>query len=196
MSTIRLLTEVAIAAAYIGVSLALIELISRGLQRVARRAGARGPTLRGIRDGLRLIWFAAAVSVVVAFTGLASQLTVLTISGIAGLVISLSLQAVFSNIIAGILLIRDGAIRIGDRVEYSGVKGRVARVALRNTWIVTDTGTLAIVSNSSLTSGPLINHTASQRLADEFQDWTGRSEPRDSGPGAAPNADRDHPEKG
>lgn len=153
------------SAPYVAVGGVFLELLSRGLQRLARRAGAQGPTIRGIRDGLRLIWLAAAVSIVIGFTGLASQFTVLTISGIAGLVISLSLQAMFSNIIAGILLLRDGAIRVGDRVEIGGVKGRVARVALRNTWIIMDDGTLALVGNSSLSAGPLINHTASQRLA-------------------------------
>lgn len=156
------------ALPYVVASGILLELLSRGMQRVARRAGARGPTLRGIRDSVRLIWLAAAASIIVAFTDLATQFTVLTISGIAGLVVSLALQSVLSNIIAGLLLLRDGAIRVGDRVEYGGVKGRVARVALRNTWIVMDDGTLALVGNSSLASGPLVNHTASQRLAAEL----------------------------
>ncbi len=66
--------------------------------------------------------------------------------------------------ISGILLFNDGALRLNDMVEYSGIKGKVVKVALRNTWVRMDDGNLAIISNSSLSSGPLVNFTAGKRL--------------------------------
>jgi small-conductance mechanosensitive channel len=137
---------------------------SRLLRSLVRRAGARPITLAGIRDGFRVMWLAVAASGLVGIWGIASSLTVLTISGIAGFVVSLSLQAVFSNMIAGLLLLSDGALRLGDRIEYSGVKGEVIRIALRNTWVRTEAGPIAIIGNSALTSGPLINHSAATRM--------------------------------
>lgn len=150
--------------ALVAVSGLLIEVVSRLIRTIVHRAGGRPATLRGIRDWLRVVWVAIAISGIVSIWGIASQLTVLTISGIAGLVISLSLQAVFSNMISGILLLSDGAVGVGDRIEYGGVKGEVIRVALRNTWIRTDAGPIAIVGNSALAGGPLINHTAAARM--------------------------------
>jgi len=150
----------------------VLELLSRFLRALARRAGSRTTTLRAIRDTFRVLWIIAGAIIglsIAAQAGFGSQLTILTISGLAGLVVTLSLQTVFSNIIAGILLLQDKAVRVGDVIEFSGVKGRVARVALRNTWLVTDSGTIAIIGNNALLGGPLVNHSASKRYATELE---------------------------
>ncbi len=151
------------AAVIVGSGL-FLEGLSRLLRSLARRAGARPVTVNGLRDGLRIIWLLVSAVAVISFTQVASEFTVLTISGVAGLVLSLSLQSVFSNIIAGLFLLRDGAVRVGDVIEFGGIRGRVARVALRNTWIVTESGTVAIIGNSVLLGGPLLNHTAAPRF--------------------------------
>ncbi|HZY92711.1 MAG TPA: mechanosensitive ion channel domain-containing protein [Thermoplasmata archaeon] len=141
---------------------------SRLLRAIARRAGARVVTVNGIRNALRIIWILISVAAVASLTQLATEFTVLTVTGIAGLVLSLSLQAVFSNIIAGFFLLHDRAVRVGDVIEFGGVKGRVARVALRNTWVVLDTGTVAIIGNSALMGGPLVNHSAAGRFVSDL----------------------------
>ena len=150
-------------------AIAGIELLSLVIRRAANAAGARPATIRDVRDGFRVIALLIAVSAVLSFTGLASEFTALTISGIAGVAISLALQNTLSNIISGILMIHDGVLKLGDSIEYGGsLKGKVVRVALRNTWIVMDDGTIAVVSNSNLSSGPLVNHTAKDRLRQKF----------------------------
>ena len=156
-------------AAFVGVTGVLFEGLSRILRSLAKRAGVKRPTLTAIRDWLRLGWLSvSAVALLSIFTQLTSQLTVLTVGGIVGLVISLALQTTLSNMVSGLLLLHDRALRLGDVIEFSGVKGRVVRVALRNTWVMTESGQVAIVGNSSLLGGPLVNHTASQRFAADF----------------------------
>jgi len=95
-------------------------------------------------------------------------LTTLTISGIGTLAVSLALQTTLSNIISGILRLNDGVVHLNDTVEYGGVKGKVVRLALRNTWIKMDSGMIAVVCNSMLSSGPLINHTATAHLSRKY----------------------------
>jgi len=163
-----LLREIASSIALVVVSGLFFEALSRLLQTIVRRAGARPISIRGIRDGLRVIWVAVAASGLVSIWGYASALTVLTISGIAGLALSLSLQAVLTNMISGFLLLRDGALRVGDRIEYGGAKGVVVEIALRNTWVQTEGGSIAIIGNSALANGPLINHSAAARMAAVF----------------------------
>jgi small conductance mechanosensitive channel len=146
-----------------------IELLSVAIRRAARVAGAKSAVIRDIRDGFRIIALAIAASAVLSFTGLASEFTALTISGIAGVAVSLALQNTLSNIIAGILMLHDGVLKLGDTIEYGGsLKGKVIRVALRNTWITMDDGAVAVISNSNLSSGPLVNHTAKDRLRKKF----------------------------
>ena len=59
-------------------------------------------------------------------------------------------------------------IHLGDVVEYSGVKGTVVRIALRNTWIKADDGSIAVVSNTSLSNGPLVNRSGVDRLKRKY----------------------------
>ncbi|MDA4112859.1 MAG: mechanosensitive ion channel family protein [Thaumarchaeota archaeon] len=82
--------------------------------------------------------------------------------------LSLALQTTLANIISGILKLSDGAIHAGDVIEYGGAKGRVVRIALRNTWIKTESGSIAVVSNTSLSNGSLINHSAVRRLSKKY----------------------------
>lgn len=86
------------------------------------------------------------------------------LSGIVGLAISLALQNTLTNIISGILILSDGVLRLHDSVEYSGVRGRVVKIGLRATWVKTDSGDIAIISNNYLANGPLVNFTARERL--------------------------------
>jgi len=144
------------------------ESISFVIRRAAKLAGANPTVTRDIRASLRVIALLAIVSGILSITGLASEFTALTISGIGALAVSLALQTTLSNIISGILLFTDGIIRLNDEIEYSGISGRVVRVALRNTWIRKEDGALAVVSNSSLSSGPLVNHTALARLSKRY----------------------------
>ena len=144
----------------------LTESLSRTVGSLAKRSGAKQSTISGIRYFTRITWLLISAIGVLYYTGLSSVFTTLTVSGIAGVAVSLALQSTLSNMISGILLLQDKAIRLDDDVLFSGVRGRVVRIALRNTWIRTQEGNLVLVSNSSLASGPLVNFTATGRLKD------------------------------
>jgi small conductance mechanosensitive channel len=140
------------------------EALIRGLSRLVRRAGAHAGLARSIREGFTLIWITLTGVAILSVTGIASEFSFFTISGIIGLTASLALQNTLSNIISGVLLLSDGVLRLDDSVEYSGVKGVVVKIGLRATWVKTDHGDIAVISNNYLVNGPLINHTATQRL--------------------------------
>jgi small conductance mechanosensitive channel len=150
------------------ITLGSVEVLSLVIRRAAKIAGVGPTVLRDISEGMRVIALIIIVSGILSFTGLASEFTALTISGIAGLALSLALQTTLTNVISGILMIRDGIIRLGDNIEYGGTKGQVVRVALRNAWILQEDGSIAVVSNASLSSGPLVNHSATERLKKKY----------------------------
>ena len=140
------------------------ELFRRGLTAIARRAGASKQLVRNIRDGVRIAWIVVAAAAVLVVTGIASEFQALTVTGLAGLTISLALQTTLSNIIAGVLLFSDKTLRLNAVMSYSGIKGTVVRVGLRSTLIRTEEGNVAIIGNNTLLSGPFINYTAEERL--------------------------------
>lgn len=140
------------------------ELFRRGLTALAKRAGASQDVIRDIRDGVRIAWIVIAVAVVLIVTGIASEFQALTVTGLAGLAISLALQTTLSNILAGVLLFSDKTLRLHDVISYGEIKGTVIRVGLRSTWMRTQEGNIAIIGNSTLMNGPFINYTAQERL--------------------------------
>jgi small-conductance mechanosensitive channel len=140
------------------------ELFRRGLTAIAKKAGASKQLVRNLRDGIRIAWVIVAVAAVLIVTGIASEFQALTVTGLAGLTISLALQTTLSNMIAGVLLFSDKTLRLDDVILYSGIKGTVVKVGLRSTLIRTQEGNIAIIGNSTLLSGPFINYSAEERL--------------------------------
>lgn len=163
-----ILQLVASAAVTAVVVILIEEVISSIIRRAAKASGASPTVIRDVGAALRIIAALVILAGILSLTGLASGFTTLTITGIGTLAVSLALQTTLSNIISGILLLQDGVVHVNDTVEYGGVTGRVVRLALRNTWIKMDSGTIAVVSNSGLAYGPLINHTATARLSKKY----------------------------
>jgi small-conductance mechanosensitive channel len=155
------------------VTVLIEEVISSVIRRAAKVAGTSPTVIRDIVIALRVIAALVIFAGILSLAGLASEFTALTISGIGALgigalVLSLALQNALSNVISGILLFYDGVIHLNDTVEYGTVKGKVVRLALRNTWIKMDSGKIAVISNSLLSGGPLINHSATARLSKKY----------------------------
>jgi small-conductance mechanosensitive channel len=144
------------------------EVLSFVIRRAARKARAGPTVLRDIKAALRLVALVLIFSNILNLAGLSSLFTTLTISGILAVAASLALQTTLSNVISGLLLFSDGVLRLGDTIEYSNTRGKVVRIGLRNTWIKAEAGHLVVVSNSSLSGGPLINHTATDRLSKKY----------------------------
>src|SRR5712692_1952469 len=147
------------------------QLLSRVITRGARRAGVSPRVISYIRVALNAVWIIVAVTSILSISSLAPYLSsALTISGLVTLAVSLALQTTLSNMIAGILLFQDNTLRVGDLIQYSGIRGKVVRVWLRTTWVQTADGNIAIISNSTLSSGPWINFTATERLTKKLGD--------------------------
>ena len=157
---------VVIGAAIIGtVFLSLVTTISN-------KAGASKAVTNSVRQWLGVLIVVFVIAAVAYLTGVSSEITTLTISGIAGLTISLALQNTISNVIAGVLLLNDGIIRLGDDIQYGGpggVRGEIVKLSLRTTWIRTGQGVITIIGNSNLSAGPIINHSATARLEKKLQ---------------------------
>lgn len=152
----------------IAVALVLIVIVGTVLDRLAarisKRAGAPRDVANSVRQWIAVVMIMVAVAVVASLTGISSEFTTLTISGIAGLAVSLALQTTLSNVIAGVLMLHDGVLRTGDQIEFGSIKGEVIKLSLRSTWVRTTDGAISVIGNSNLSAGPIINRTAKARL--------------------------------
>ena len=79
--------------------------------------------------------------------------------GIAGLTIGFAAKDALSNIISGILIFLDRPFVIGDLVEIEGGYGRVDRITLRSTRIVTADGKMLAVPNTEVINKTVASYT-------------------------------------
>lgn len=84
---------------------------------------------------------------------------VLASIGIAGLTIGFAAKDSLSNIIAGVLIFLDRPFVIGDLVEIEGLYGRVDKITLRSTRIVTVDGKMLAVPNIEVINKTVASYT-------------------------------------
>lgn len=77
--------------------------------------------------------------------------------GAVGVGIGFGLQNIVHNFVSGIVILAEQPIAIGDRVEVGGVAGRVAKIRLRSTEVITNDNISIIVPNSNFITNPVTN---------------------------------------
>lgn len=86
--------------------------------------------------------------------------SLVVVGGAIGVGVGLGLQNVVSNFVAGLILLVEQPIRIGDRIEVKGTLGDVIRIAARSTWIRTNDNIVIVVPNSDFIQNAVTNLTA------------------------------------
>jgi small-conductance mechanosensitive channel len=81
------------------------------------------------------------------------------VGGALGLGVGLGLQTVVANFVAGLILLFEQPIRIGDRIEVGDTYGDVVEIRGRSTWVRTNDNILIVVPNSHFITNKLINVT-------------------------------------
>jgi small conductance mechanosensitive channel len=145
--------------------------LTRLVREVVWRAGAPNSMVTSITQWMGVLTLLVAAAAVTTVAGLSSYLTALTVSGIAGLAVSLALQNTITNVISGVLMQHDRILRLGDDIQFGqgGVRGEVVKLSLRSTWLKTKDGVVVVISNSTLAAGPILNYTSLGRLQRELE---------------------------
>ncbi|HET7380145.1 MAG TPA: mechanosensitive ion channel domain-containing protein [Gaiellales bacterium] len=104
------------------------------------------------------------LGVLFAVAALGVDLTRITIlAGAFGVGIGIGLQNVVANFVAGVILLLEQRIHVGDAVEAGDLRGEVREIGFRASTVRTATGGDVIVPNSRLTSERVTNWTLSDR---------------------------------
>lgn len=103
-----------------------------------------------------------AIVTALSFIGVSST-SIYAVIGAAGLAIALALQNTLSNIAAGIMLIWQRPIAIGEYVVGNGVAGVVVEIGLFGTRLRSTSGLYIFVPNQTLWSSAITNHSREPR---------------------------------
>ncbi len=79
------------------------------------------------------------------------------IAGAVGVGIGFGLQNIINNFVSGIIIYAEHPITIGDRIEVGGIAGRVEKISLRSTMVVTSDNITMIVPNADFISQTVTN---------------------------------------
>jgi len=125
--------------------------------RVKKKAKQTPKLLSGIVSAL--IYLSAAM-VVLGYWGV--QITPLVAAlGVGGLAIGLGLQETLSNFFAGIHIVSDKPVRVGDYIEIgTDVAGTVEDIGWRSTRLKTPQNNVIVIPNSTLVKSVIVNITA------------------------------------
>jgi len=89
--------------------------------------------------------------------------SLVVVGGALGLGIGLGLQTIVSNFVAGLILLVEQPVRIGDRIQVGELYGDVVAIKGRSTWIRTNDNVVIIVPNSEFIERRVTNWTANDR---------------------------------
>jgi small-conductance mechanosensitive channel len=131
-------------------------LESRILPKISVEAGLRYTLLRLVHYAIIALGVLYGLKI-----GFSVDLTsVAVILGFLSVGIGFGLQYIASDMVSGFILLFERPIRVGDRLRLKeGIEGRVEKISLRSTIILTNENMAVIVPNSKLLQNELINYS-------------------------------------
>ncbi len=138
----------------------LAALVTRFVQSRVSRSEHLTPSVRTlIAQAVRIVLLFGAIMLVMSAIGV--DLTALAVfSGAVGVGIGFGLQAIFSNMVAGIIMLLERSIKVGDFVELeSGLTGEVREINIRATLVTTNDNVDILVPNAEFINNRVTNWT-------------------------------------
>ena len=108
---------------------------------------------------MKVVLITAAVFIALGTMGI--DLTAFAVfTGAVGVGIGFGLQAIFNNFVAGLILLSEKSLKVGDFVDLAGgLAGTVRQINIRNTTITTPLNIDVVVPNSEFVNGRVTNWT-------------------------------------
>ncbi|HEX2349178.1 MAG TPA: mechanosensitive ion channel family protein [Ktedonobacterales bacterium] len=123
-------------------------------------ASASRPVVSLVTNVTRLVVLIVGFILVLAILGVSIAPYLATL-GIAGLAVSLALQATLTDLVSGMLLLASRQLAVGEYIKLStGEEGYISDITWRTTTIRQLSNNVVIVPNSKMTSLPVINYHA------------------------------------
>ncbi|MDH3271839.1 MAG: mechanosensitive ion channel family protein [Gemmatimonadota bacterium] len=153
-----LMANVVIAFATFAAYYFLWRLLDIGVKRISRRVAADATNRDFVLTLLKFAVLTVGVVSALAAVGV-NTASLLTSLGIAGLTIGFAARDALSNLISGLLIYWDRPFVIGDLVEVGSHYGRVERITLRSTRVVTNDGRMLAVPNTEIINTTVASYT-------------------------------------
>ncbi len=154
---ITFLQKITFAAVVFWVMIVLGRLVNRvALSRLRHHIDDTAAAM--MRTLIKMVFLIMAVLAALNVAGIQTG-TLLASAGVLSLTLGFALKDTLSNVISGFLIFLDRPFTINDLVEIDGQYGRVDRITLRTTRIVTNDGRMLAVPNSVVMNKTIASYT-------------------------------------
>jgi len=89
--------------------------------------------------------------------------SLLVVGGALGVGVGFGLQNVVANFVAGLVILFEQQVKLGDFIDVGGTVGEVVKIGARGTWVRTFDNEVIIVPNSEFINNRVTNWTANDR---------------------------------
>lgn len=141
------------------IAMLLGRISSIGIDKWLKFQGKYRPIPKLINKIVKAVIYLIALLIILSYFGI--EITPLVAGlGLGGLAIGLALQSTLSDFFAGIHILSDKPVRIGDWIELeNGIAGYVEDIGWRSTKIRTLPNTIVIIPNSKLAESIITNYS-------------------------------------
>ncbi len=154
----ELLANLLIGVVTFSVYYGLWRILAVAFRALAARTGMDATSRDFTRTLLKFAVLAIGLVSALAAVGV-NTASLLTSLGVAGLTLGFAARDALSNMISGLLIFWDRPFVIGDLVEVGGAYGRVERITLRSTRVVTPDGRMLAVPNTQIINTTVASYT-------------------------------------
>jgi small-conductance mechanosensitive channel len=155
----RLATDAIAIFVIVSFSLVAASLAVRMVSAYGERQGMPLAAAGLTRALTRILVLALGLMALLAYLNI-SITPVLTALGVGGIAVALALQDTLGNFFAGLHILAERPIFVGDYIRLeSGQEGVVTDIGWRTTRIRTLSGNVVVVPNTKITSGTLVNYS-------------------------------------
>ncbi|WP_156899838.1 mechanosensitive ion channel family protein [Luteimonas mephitis] len=148
------------AVLVIGLTWLVSALVRRAVRRFGdRHEGVNRAALYAVSRLIHYVLLLAGILLAMDFAGISLGKFALFASAV-GVGLGFGLQAIFGNFIAGLVLLFDRSLKVGDFVELDNdTRGTVHAINIRATRIITNDNIGVLVPNSEFVNGRVVNWT-------------------------------------
>lgn len=153
-----------LAAIVLAISIFLARNLKNIAQKGLSKTGANKTVTGLLSNMLVAIFMLISIFIILNILDLSDALTALLgTAGVAGLAVGLALQDPLVNLFSGVLMSVRDYYKIGDLVETNDYFGRILKINLRSTVILSPKGQEIIIPNKEVLQNPLINFSHNGR---------------------------------
>jgi small-conductance mechanosensitive channel len=135
--------------------------IVRRIERIAVARGRAAPPSAALLRNWILFALTAILVIFALFSASIPFTAFAFLGGALAIAAGFGLQTLLKNLVAGLMLLLERPMRLGDLVDVDGVRGRITEIGIRTSTILSGDGIETMIPNSAFVENKLTNWTYS-----------------------------------